>query len=117
LNLPFYFSLFALARRTTAQSPTKEIYIAAGAAFTKSSRLACSCTRVDKVLKLNGLSNKVAGNSFTQSTNTKSIAEPSEPFIIGKYILFKMDVLFFPRDRAACSKFGEIRPSAASVAP
>ena len=84
LSLSFYSSLFALARRTTAQSPTKEIYIAAGAAFTKSSRLACSCTRVDKVLKLNGLNNKVAGNSFTQSTNTKSIADPSEPFIIGK---------------------------------
>ena len=91
--------------------------MAAGAAFTKSSRLACSCTRVDKVLKLNGLNNKVAGNSLTQSTNTRSIAEPSEPLIMGKYILLSIDALFFPKDRAACSKFGEIRPSAASVAP
>ena len=76
--------MFTLANKKTAQRPIKTIKIAPGAAFGKSSKLACTCTRVASVSKLKGLNSIVAGNSFTQSTNTSNRAVAVEALIKGR---------------------------------
>ena len=76
--------LFALASKKTAHRLIRTIKMEPGAAFGKSSKLACTWTRVASVSKLKGLKSIVAGNSLTQSTKISNRAVAVEVLINGR---------------------------------